>query len=274
MIKYILYTILSIVGASIASATDFTQDANCVGAWGLEDETGEADLSSNNEDLTESSGDTISRSKTHKFGTYSKQFYASHAESLEHVDGGSTDINGADAKITICCWMYTYSDTSNQYILGKYDTTANQRQYNLYFNATKDVVSFSLSTTSGSGAAGETVVGQTDLATNTWYHIAATCNDVDMRIFIDGELDCASATDHTDGIFNGSAKFCLGNIYINGSLSNNGLSGLLDDVIVFDRALSKTEIQDIMNNGMQGSAAPASTELPVFMNLYRQRRSR
>lgn len=74
-------------------------------------------------------------------------------------------------------------------------------------------------------------------ATNTWYHVAGTYDGSTMRLYLNGTeqdtLDIAGAADSG------------GWIRLSHSSNTEALDGLLDDVRIYDRALSPTEISDL-----------------------------
>lgn len=82
-------------------------------------------------------------------------------------------------------------------------------------------------------------------------HLACVYNDTDIRIYVDGVLDTGADNPkaHTTGIFNSNASFIVGD---GGGLTNE-FDGLIDEVIIFDRALSAAEILNIYNDGIDGS---------------------
>jgi endo-beta-N-acetylglucosaminidase D len=73
------------------------------------------------------------------------------------------------------------------------------------------------------------------LTTGTWYHVAATYDGTAMKLYINGVLD-ASLT--TSGSLVANAPFTIGRNYA----SSRCLDGSIDEVRVWKRALSATEI--------------------------------
>jgi len=143
------------------------------------------------------------------------------------------DFNGSN--LTISAWIYptdASGGSGREGIVTKYNETGNQRGYALYLNNANYF--FDLSS---DGTSVATVQGTTTLAQNTWYHIAAVYNGVDMRLYLDGVLDC-SPTVYSSGIFNNSASFMIGAL-------NEGadfFDGRIDDVAVWGTNLSASKI--------------------------------
>lgn len=81
----------------------------------------------------------------------------------------------------------------------------------------------------------------TALNTNTWYHVAATYDGANMKLYINGVLD---ATRAQTGNVASSGAFNVGYLY---NTSRN-FNGKVDEVRVWKRALSQTEISQKMCN--------------------------
>lgn len=81
----------------------------------------------------------------------------------------------------------------------------------------------------------------TALNTNTWYHVAATYDGANMKIYINGVLDASRS--QTGNVASNGA-FNVGYLY---NTSRN-FNGKVDEVRVWKRALSQTEISQKMCN--------------------------
>jgi hypothetical protein len=233
-----------------AWATDYC--ASAVGCFLMEDATTETDRSTGYiNDLSVSSGDTIPQSTDKKFGDYSRgSFNYSDAEYLYHADGLSTDINGSSARISIVSWGKTTYDggDGNQSLVSKYNSGGSERQYNLLMmmNITNDPAWFLLSS---NATAGITCAGATNLETDTWYHIAGVYDGTDMRLYVNGRLDSNGSDNpksHTAGIYNSNTQFRVGGDYS----GFNYMRGYIDDVGIFNTALSSTDISAIYDYGL------------------------
>jgi hypothetical protein len=239
-----------------AGATDYTQDANCMGAWymnGGESANGdnETDRSGEGGTLIESSGDIPdSATVPSGYSGTSRDFERGDTEALYHADGNSTDISGADQKLSFCAWIKFEADPADDiWIVDKYETAGNQKGYKFQHDHGLNAMKVNLSS---DGSAFVSAVGATDLADDTdWHHVCFVYNDVDIRIYVDGSLDSNGADNpkaYTAGIFNNTDDFSIGAE----SRSGGGFDGLIDEVIIFDRDLSAAEISDIYTNGISG----------------------
>ncbi|MCJ7934229.1 MAG: glycosyl hydrolase family 18 protein [Chryseobacterium sp.] len=81
----------------------------------------------------------------------------------------------------------------------------------------------------------------TALNANTWYHVAATYDGAAMKLYINGVLDASKAQ---TGSVNSTGAFNVGYLY---NTSRN-FNGKIDEVRVWKRALSQTEISQNMCN--------------------------
>ncbi|MBT3648930.1 MAG: T9SS type A sorting domain-containing protein [Flavobacteriales bacterium] len=87
---------------------------------------------------------------------------------------------------------------------------------------------------------------QQGLTTNKWYHIAATYDNAQMKLYINGVLDTAR---NQTGSFVSNSTFELGRNYGNARI----LNGELDDISVFSTALSQTTIREWMCKNITSS---------------------
>jgi len=236
-------------GGAGGGAIDYTQDANCMGAWRMSSSNNETDYSGEGGTLLESGGDVpTSVTVPAGYSGTSRDFEADNDIVLYHADSLSTDISGANQDISICAWVKLEVAASFEDIVSKYTSTLDQRSYMLAFDTTSSGVRFQLS---GNGTNFVYAIGATDIGTN-WAHCCGVYNDTDIRVYIDGVLDANGADNpkaYTAGLFNSSSPFEVGN---NNDLSWE-LDGLIDEVIVFDRALTAGEVNDIYTDGMDGT---------------------
>ena len=234
------------IGGSSGGATDYTADANCMGAWLMNvDSTTETDRSVSSADLTEVSG-TIETSADVPAGYSgtSRTVVIGDTEWLQDEDGGSTDINGADQSLSLCIWVKYASDPgADDNLFTKFTSVGDQRQYRLANDHSTSKMYFRVSTSSASGAGYVEVLSDTDMAASaSWQHVCAVSNDIDLRIYLNGALDCTPEA-HTAGIFNGSDPLKIGGAF----------SGQIDEAIIFDRELSAAEVLEIYTYGIDGS---------------------
>ncbi len=98
----------------------------------------------------------------------------------------------------------------------------------------------------GSGFRGDTL-----LNTGQWYHIAATWDGTTVRIYVDGVLDNDPPDSRGGPIDTDTRAF-----YIGGRSGTDLLDGILDDVRLYNRALSEAEIQNLVTRPKAWNPSP------------------
>lgn len=81
----------------------------------------------------------------------------------------------------------------------------------------------------------------------TWWHLVGTYDGTNMRVYIDGELDGTLAA--TAAIVTNTADLRLGNLAISGT---DEFHGNLDDMRIYDRALSAAEVRQMYDLSRRG----------------------
>jgi hypothetical protein len=95
------------------------------------------------------------------------------------------------------------------------------------------------------GTADRTAAGSSALPLNTWSHLAATYNGSALRLYVNGVQ--VRTINVTGNMATSSAPLRIGGNAVWGEY----FSGLVDDVRVYSRALTVTEIQTDMNTGVR-----------------------
>ena len=85
------------------------------------------------------------------------------------------------------------------------------------------------------------IIGATTVTPGVWHHVAAVYDGATIKIYLDGVLDGSVVANYAPT--NGSASLKIG---ARGDDANTRLNGLIDDVRIFNRALSEAEIQILM----------------------------
>ena len=102
---------------------------------------------------------------------------------------------------------------------------------------------------------GETFVNTlTNLPANTWSHIALTYDGTTIKVFLNGAVIGSAAK--TGNIVNSGAPFVIG-----GRPGGLNFTGKIDEVEVFSRGLSDSEIASIYNAGNTGKCKSANADL-------------
>ncbi len=98
--------------------------------------------------------------------------------------------------------------------------------------------------------------GTATLPLNAWTHLATTYDGSVLRLYVNGTL--ASSTAVT-----GAMAASTGVLHLGGnSVWGEWFAGLIDEVRVYDRALSGSEVQQDMATAVSGSPPPPDTQAP------------
>ena len=95
----------------------------------------------------------------------------------------------------------------------------------------------------------------TSATTGTWFHIAAVKSAAEIAIYVNGVNEASKPT--TTFTDTHSSSLLIGANALEGAY----LNGLIDEVEIFNRALSASEIQAIVNAGSAGKCKAAPITL-------------
>ena len=114
-----------------------------------------------------------------------------------------------------------------------------------------------------------TAVGDTILGTNTWYYVAGTYDGTNLTIFLNGSLDAAPVNVSGASMFSGTTVLSVGARDANGSsgcnssTTINNFAGTIDEVRIYNSAISQAQIIDDMNNNVPPAPTPTPTPTPT-----------
>lgn len=95
-----------------------------------------------------------------------------------------------------------------------------------------------------------TLFGNTPVVDGEWHHIAGTYDLTAMRVYVDGVLDSELAD--TKKFKKNIEELAIGAK----SGGSSPVKGIIDEVGVFNRALTADEINNIMKNGLRRATGP------------------
>jgi hypothetical protein len=142
---------------------------------------------------------------------------------------------------TLMAWVNFHATGSNQDIALK-QTTNDDRNYQIQKNASDKARS---SFASGGQRGAGSVTSATTIIDGVWYHIAATYDMTEFRMYLNGVLE--GTTQLAIEPDNNTNPFSIGAHPTGGNVVN----GLVDEVALFSVALEEEDIQAIMNEGLE-----------------------
>ena len=149
----------------------------------------------------------------------------------DYVDSAANVLNPTSVSLTASVWFKT-SIVTQQILVAQLDGTGTGRSW-LLVGSTGVISSF---------LGGVSTLGTTALKANTWYHAVVTKKSGVVTVYLNGVSDgSASQTiESATGITR---------IGINKDGSTSPFGGLIDEVRVYNRALSPAEIKRLYNMG-------------------------
>ncbi len=167
-----------------------------------------------------------------KLGTGAYEF-AGTTSSYVDIGSGSQFPQGAAAR-TITAWFKTSESNNDVRAICGWGSSSTAAAYviGLYTNSGIFITGYSSPQwTSGSG-----------YADGNWHHLATTYDGTTHKIYVDGtEIDSRSATFNTGGSNNGK-------IGVSAHATSENFDGEIDDVSIWNRVLTTTEIEKLVAN--------------------------
>jgi len=155
---------------------------------------------------------------------------------------------------TISAWIKTEPTGLWQTVIGKEPAAGNPRNYGIFVAGNTKLLGVNYTT----AGAWKTAFSKTVAADNKWHHVAATFDGEFLRAYFDGVMEGETRTeippDHnTEPVRIGRWGNPRGDFW----------SGVLDEVAMFNQALTEDEIQDITMNMRDALAVEARGKLTV-----------
>ena len=163
--------------------------------------------------------------------------------------GSNLDITGNH--VTVSFWVNGNWGSSTKHLvgIGESNQTENWKaQYHFYYR-TGPVMEFIVDTASSHN----TLQTHTSFNSGEWIHVAGVYDGSNMYIYLNGKLEGTKAL--TGNIYSNMVDFSVGANALNGGLP---LDGSVDELMVYDTALSSAEIQQLYNT--QAAGLPCSDE--------------
>lgn len=154
----------------------------------------------------------------------------------DYVTASAYNLDITTDNLTMSAWVNTSRSNVYQLIVAKGNSIS--RQYSMYLGSSGTLYMYV--TINGVIDAGVTLSTTAQWATNKWTHIVLTYDHSNIKIFINGVQSYSGA--YSANINSGSTPIRIGND------DNYPFLGYIDDVRIWYRALSSSEIQTLYTN--------------------------
>jgi len=188
--------------------------------------------------------------------------------SNNYVDCGNDAILNLTDAITVVSWMTT-SNIARWNVIAAQEIWDSKAGWILYIG-TNTRPAFSVSST--------IIEGPTAVATNKWYHLAGVADSSgSIKLYLNGEQDGSgnSKLTHAD------IDLRIGARHPNagGAGIVDAFPGSIDEVAIFNAALTKDDIDSIMNNGLEKATgrtavSPSSKLATIWSAIKNQEKFR
>ena len=169
--------------------------------------------------------------------------------------GSSSTLANNVTGYSVSAWLQIADHTQTQFYIADWGTTpSGNENFAIWTNGGADFGT-RFSDSAGTYYTSNSGVTPTN---NTWYHVVATYNGISLIIYVNGTAhsQAVTAVPHVGGDFQIGAR---GNSSLN-------LNGKIDEVGVWNRALSSTEVTTLYNSGTP-LAYPSAVANSAFLNF-------
>ncbi len=206
---------------------------------------------SNATDIVSGHDGTLSNGASFTNGEVGQAFLLDGVSQYVEVPSSPAVSFGPTAPMSVALWAYRTGGGNVMHLLGKRDGCGG--------SSTEINYQIALNMISGEGltfgpAAGYSAASGLDLPMNVWTHLAGTFDRTNLSLYINGELKVTRIS--SLGPEN-SAPLLIG-----GSGSCTPFAGRIDEVSLYNRALTPAEVQQQYAAASHGLCAPSCAPLP------------
>jgi len=171
----------------------------------------------------------------------------------DNVNLGSLNVSGQ--ALTLAAWVNAsaFAPDTDHRIVSKSSGSAEQDHYWMFGTVSlNDKLRFRLKTDDNTWTL---IANNSGMPTNQWVHVAAVYDGATMKLYQDG-IEVGS-TNRTGTISSSNSSVLIGS-----NANNYGVwNGLIDEVYIFETALSQSQIQELMNSTPEENVAPVAQNL-------------
>jgi len=176
------------------------------------------------------------------------------------------DISLTSNTVSACVWVKIASSNtaqSSNMILAKWDSGISKRIFGLFQTLNTNTITFATSNT-GAYQAGNVLVTTSSMYDGAWHHICGIHDGSYNYLYVDGDLD--KSVDAANGLYNSSLSTSIGCTRVsNACQGNDYFNGLIDDAMIYTRALTSDEVKALYN----GTAVSHSSTLAEGSHTYK-----
>lgn len=187
---------------------------------------------------------TIFLSSSHVFAQEGSGNALSFNGSTDYVLIGDQPELESMTQLTVAAWIKGTNMTSDNVVVAKW-YTATVSWILRIGSCNSGKAEFDTNTGSSVGSCGTTSVDD-----GNWHFIVGTYDGTNQRLYVDGVLEDTDA--QTGTISNSEEEVCIG-AACNGATQGSLFNGEIDDVRIWNRALSQAEIRDNMCEKLTGT---------------------
>ncbi|EKE19944.1 MAG: hypothetical protein ACD_8C00080G0006 [uncultured bacterium] len=220
-------------------------DEGGIGYWNLDETSGSGagDISGNSNNGLDVGGSVITD------GRYNKSRNFDGIDDYISIPASSSlDLPSYNA-VTMSAWINVdaIDPLLGQQIIAK--GTAGVNGYGLKINAATGMMNIG-------HHGGSNFSGTIPITPGVWHHVVGVINGADTRMYVDGQLDSATGT--VNVINSAGIAEKIGASVNSGGTPQSFFNGQIDEVRVYNRALSGAEVQKLMDNNRS----------PLFDEIY------
>ncbi len=236
------------LAALIQVGAAFGADPSLIGYWPMDEGTGTVayDVSGNG------NNGTLSRTATGTLPTWVGGKFGSSVQlngSNNWIDCGNAPIFDLTSQVTLAAWVYPAraAATGHECYITKGDLTYTLKEASTSGNVEMNIYNAGWHTA--------TLTGRTAADNNTWYHLAGTFDGSNIKLYLNGAVAATTAWSGT--IATSTTNVCIGRDGAP-SAGQRYYSGRIDDVRIYNRALTETEVAGLLINARASSPTPSS----------------
>ncbi len=223
------------IAGIVASGGSLIDDADLLAAWYFEN--------SPNDASGNSIGLTAANSPTYNNTDYKQGSYSTDLEygDLSYFYSNSSDLDVSGA-FSVGGWVKFESLPSKQGMVVRHGSSYG---YGIWLRSTGEI---EVGISSDGSAWVSQKTGASTVTTGVWCHLVLVYDESYLRVYKDGSEVSTGAFPYaySSGVYNSPSNFNVGN-----DDSAHSLDGLMDEVFIFDRALTSTEVATIYNSGLE-----------------------